>query len=163
MAIIYKITNKVNGKIYIGFTTKTLEERWKWHVSCSISPKYIFHKSIKKYGSDSFYREILSESDNEEFLLKVMEPQYIAMYQSNNRDYGYNMTSGGEGIIGFRHSDISRAKMSESKSGKPRSPETIQKMSMSSKGRISPMKGKFHTAETKNKFKEAWKRRKGII
>ena len=48
--IIYKITNKVNGKVYIGQTTKSLKKRWTEHVYTNPTRKYLLHKAIQKYG-----------------------------------------------------------------------------------------------------------------
>jgi group I intron endonuclease len=56
--IIYKITNKVNGKIYVGQTTRSLEERWYGH--CSTANQHgILGKALIKYGKENFRQEIL--------------------------------------------------------------------------------------------------------
>ena len=62
MYLIYKITNKINNKIYIGLTKTGLELRWKKHLQASFSNRSdnsIFHKAIRKYGIDNFDKEIL--------------------------------------------------------------------------------------------------------
>ena len=104
MAIIYKITNKVNGKIYIGFTDGTLEKRWKTHCKNSYRKKSRSRlvSAIRKYGKDSFTIETLHEEPDSNHALNVLEPYYIAKFDSTNPDIGYNMTCGGEGA---KHSE----------------------------------------------------------
>lgn len=89
--IIYKITNKVNGKSYIGQTRYTIEFRWKQHQHKKDNT--YFHNAIHKYGIDNFYIEILEECDVEK--LNSREIYYIAKYNTFNN--GYNLTIGGDG------------------------------------------------------------------
>lgn len=89
--IIYKITNKVNGKSYIGQTRYTLEFRWKQHLHKK--DNVYFHNAIHKYGKDNFQLEILEECDVE--LLDSREMYYINKY--NTFKEGYNLTIGGDG------------------------------------------------------------------
>lgn len=93
--IIYKATNIINKKIYIGLTTKGLEKRKKGHLSSSKKkhPKYIFHKAIAKYGEDNFIWEIIDDADtlNE---LSEKEIFWIGFYNSIVPN-GYNISTGG--------------------------------------------------------------------
>lgn len=89
--IIYKITNKVNGKSYIGQTRYTLEFRWRQHQH-KRDDTY-FHNAIHKYGVDNFSIEILEECDIAD--LNSREIFYIAKYDSFKN--GYNLTIGGDG------------------------------------------------------------------
>lgn len=93
--IIYKITNKVNGKIYIGKTKRTLEERWKQHyrdVNSKISC-FKLQKAIKEFGVENFIaEEIDSAGTNEEANEK--EVYWIKFYNSMNN--GYNTSPGGK-------------------------------------------------------------------
>lgn len=88
---IYKITNKVNGKSYIGQTKYTVEFRWRQHQHKK--DNVYFHNAIKKYGVDNFIVETLEECNYED--LDSREMFYIAKYDTFNS--GYNMTIGGEG------------------------------------------------------------------
>lgn len=88
---IYKITNKVNGKVYIGQTRYTLEFRWKQHIHKKDNT--YFHNAIKKYGPDNFQIELLEECPVE--ILDSREVFYIAKY--NSFKDGYNLTIGGDG------------------------------------------------------------------
>jgi len=98
--IIYKATNLINNKCYIGQTSVSLEGRKKSHLSQSRygrESSVYFHNAIKKYGKDNFKWEIIFESevfDRDEIHKK--EIFYIAKYNSNNKIYGYNMTEGGD-------------------------------------------------------------------
>ena len=89
--IIYKITNKVNGKSYIGQTRYTLEFRWRQHIHKKDNT--YFHNALHKYGTENFDLEILEECDVKD--LNSKEIFYIAKYNTFNN--GYNLTIGGDG------------------------------------------------------------------
>ena len=74
--IIYKYTNKLNGKIYIGQTVRTLEERLKEHIRKN---KTIIDKALNKYGVDNFEIEILHKC-NDVNELNEKEIYYINLY-----------------------------------------------------------------------------------
>lgn len=94
---IYKITNIINGKIYIGKTTKTIEERFKEHVkTAKLGKGYNLHKAIRKHGQENFKIEVIFVNSSNEILNK-MEMFFIKKFQSHNPLKGYNMTLGGEG------------------------------------------------------------------
>lgn len=85
--IIYKITNTINGKIYIGITKRSLRKRLNEHRCNKTSPLGF---AIKKHGIDSFLMdEIDSASSLEEALSK--ESSYIQKFQSFKKDIGYNI------------------------------------------------------------------------
>ena len=66
--IVYKITNKLNGKVYIGQTTEGIEKRWKRHCGYQINDGTYFHNAIKKYGAENFTIEIIDKAKNQEEL-----------------------------------------------------------------------------------------------
>lgn len=88
---IYKITNILNGKIYIG-CSKNIENRWKQHLRCNEG--HAIHKAIETYGSENFSFEIIEECLPEELTIK--EIYWIKYYNSYLQ--GYNMTTGGDGV-----------------------------------------------------------------
>ena len=92
MACIYKVTNKINNKCYVGFTQHTADQRFKRHITDSKRMGSPFHKAIQKYGSDSFAIEVLEESDNAHYLHNERESFWIASYNNT-----YNIQTGGEG------------------------------------------------------------------
>ena len=97
MGLIYKVTNKINQKIYIGQTSNTLGERKKQHIQSAFNSrrptKNYFHKAIKKYGIDNFQWEILEDNILEKDLNK-REKYWIKYYNSYLN--GYNLTEGGD-------------------------------------------------------------------
>lgn len=120
--IIYKATNTINGKSYIGKTIQSLEERKYVHKSYSKKinggKKVVFHSAIKKYGWESFEWEVLCECDNFD-LLGIKETMKIIINNTHYIDgYGYNMTYGGEGCLGYKHSNDTKKIISNSKVGK---------------------------------------------
>jgi len=98
--IIYKITNKINGKSYIGKTKRTLEERFKQHIKAAKNnKKYILSRSIRKYGVSNFEISIINMASTDEEL-SLLEMKYIEEYRTYigfEDCNGYNMTLGGEG------------------------------------------------------------------
>lgn len=93
--IIYKFTNKINHKTYIGQTTQTLEQRVNKHLS-QLNDETYFHRALKKYGIQNFNIEIieknipLNELDNRE----IYWIKYFNSYYTSNQ--GYNLTKGGQ-------------------------------------------------------------------
>ena len=94
MAYIYQITNKLNGKIYIGKTERSVQERWKEHCRdylkehCEIRPLY---RAMKKYGVENFFIEVIEETDSPE------EREAFWIQQKGSFKSGYNATLGGDG------------------------------------------------------------------
>ncbi|MFY8170441.1 MAG: GIY-YIG nuclease family protein [Candidatus Fonsibacter sp.] len=90
--IVYLITNKVNGKIYLGQTTKSLSERWRQHCISDNCKK--LHNAIKKYGKDSFdVSEIYTSFSKED--LDNKEIYWISYFNTVDGKFGYNLKSGG--------------------------------------------------------------------
>jgi len=164
--IIYKATNKIDGKCYIGQTTGLLKNRINRHVLDSKKKNNIyFHNAIIKYGSDNFKWCILEFCYSLEEL-NEKEQWYIKHYNSFG-DNGYNMTTGGEKCI---FSDEVKKRLSEQRKGRvpwnkgkktgELSDEHKEKLSLSTKGKEKPwFKGKKLTEEHKQKLKEKRKYR----
>lgn len=87
---IYKITNNFNKKVYIGQSNDP-ERRWSEH--CRNDDSSYIGNAIQKYGERTFTFEIL-ETQIEDY--NERERIWINFFQSNNRDFGYNLTDGGE-------------------------------------------------------------------
>lgn len=103
MLYIYKFTNKITGKTYIG-QTNDIEKRKRGHKSESFNPKangynLPFHAAIRKYGWENFEFEILEEIPDEfgREYLNEREIFFISYYKSLVDENGYNLTKGGEG------------------------------------------------------------------
>lgn len=91
---IYKITNIINGKIYIGQTIYPLSYRFTNHISDAKNNRgYAIASAIRKYGKENFTIELLEECSEED--LNNLEIKYIEQYNSFTPS-GYNLTYGGD-------------------------------------------------------------------
>ena len=111
---VYIHTNKINGKMYVGQTSAKPEIRWKNGHGYANST--YFYRAIQKYGWDNFEHEVVAsnltkeEADNFEKLL-------IKMLNTTDENSGYNLTNGGGGITGFKHSPETKEKMRQNNIG----------------------------------------------
>lgn len=114
MAYIYKIVNKVNGKVYIGQTTDTLEHRFQAHIiesTKSRSKNRPLYKAFSKYGINNFYIEAIETLLTDTELLQQQEKFWIAHYKSfcgDSDSWGYNATRGGDSRLLFDHEFIAQ-------------------------------------------------------
>lgn len=109
--IIYKITNLINNKIYIGQTTRSLSDRISEYKNGNSNN--IIDKAIKKYGFINFKFEIIDTSNTIDDL-NLKEISYIKEFKSNNRNIGYNILEGGRNSIPNQET---RDKLSKSHKG----------------------------------------------
>jgi group I intron endonuclease len=128
VAYIYKLTNKINGKCYIGKTVN-LVKRLSGH-KCDRRSHAPILKAINKYGWDNFEYEVLWEGSRE--LMNEMEIHYIAEYGTYKGD-GYNCTPGGDGYPEGIDNPLY---------GKPRT-NAVKKKISETKKKNHPYKGKF--------------------
>ncbi len=98
---IYRITNLINNKLYIGFTSKTIVKRFNNHNNTAIS------NAINLYGKENFTIEHLYQSYEDEHTLNVMEPFFIAEYNTFLGE-GYNQTPGGDRTRGMLGKSIQK-------------------------------------------------------
>jgi len=128
--IIYKATNRENGKIYIGQTIGTLKYRKTQHLwDAKGGSNYHFHNALLKYGVDGFKWEVIqicADIDS----LNEREQYYIAYYDSFNN--GYNSQSGG---LNYRASEETKEKMKEATGGK-NNPRYGVEVSKETRGRM---------------------------
>lgn len=101
MVGIYRITNKVNGKCYIGQSTH-IEKRWTKHRNTATNPKYHeynypLYRAMRKYGLQNFSFEVLEECLVKD--LNEKEKYYIFLYKSQLSQSGYNQDEGGTSVI----------------------------------------------------------------
>lgn len=122
---VYVHRNKANDKRYVGITSQKPEYRWNHGLSYR-SNKY-FYSAIQKYGWDGFEHIVLYDQ-LEEAEAKKIEQELIRLWDTQNREYGYNITAGGEGTTGFVPSKELREKWSKLRTGSKRSEETKKKM-----------------------------------
>ena len=134
---VYKITNKITGKIYIGITNQGSGARYRhhWYESRIGEPSPI-HRSMAKYGEDNFTLEIIDFAETYEEL-KEKEKFWIKKFNSTDRNIGYNLTEGGDGTFGRTHSEETKEKIRQKALGRKISEETKKKMSEARIGKCS--------------------------
>lgn len=142
--IIYKITNLINNKIYIGQTVSSIEKRWGQHWSDSRS-KGVLIKAIKKYGKENFKIEEIDKALTIHDL-NEKETYWIEHYKSTDPIIGYNLMSGG---ANQRHDERSKKHMSDIMK--------VRSHMIGKSGNLHPFYGAKHTPETRLKMKEARK------
>lgn len=144
--IIYKTTNLINSKIYIGMhVTKNLDDGYLG------SGKVLMH-AIKKYGKENFKKEILFIFDGEQDM-KDKEKELVTE-DFCLRDDTYNLCNGGKGGFGY----INRSGISKFK-GKSHSEETKKKISNKMKGRRYPGRKVILSEEAKRKIGDSTRKR----
>lgn len=139
---VYKHTAP-NGKVYIGITKQTPEQRWKSGLGYRNQKR--FACAIKSYGWDAFTHEILfSGLSFDEACAKEVE--LIKFYKSNDPEFGYNIDGGGSAnrVVG----EETRQRLRESHAGVKLTEEHKRRISEGNKGRV-------FTEETKTKLREA--------
>lgn len=143
--IVYKITNNLDGKIYVGQTTRSIEIRWNEHKRDAPRRKTHFYRALQKYGPDNFLLEILCDCQNQEELDKK-EIMFVKKLKSLSPN-GYNHAAGnGTGHV----SEETKQKMSVAHKGKPKSEEHRGAIRQS-------LLGKTHSLERKRKNSESHK------
>lgn len=173
---IYKIINKINGKVYVGCTTKSIEERFSSHYKRRLSNKNIFSKALRKYlKSDFKIEEIERCSSLEEMLLR--EIYWISFYKSTDIRYGYNMIEGGNKppvfygeshpLYGKGMSDKQKEILRLANVGRKQSREHIEKCRLTRIGKKATLEhiekcriakaGFKHSEESKNKISKSKK------
>jgi group I intron endonuclease len=166
MGYIYKVTNTINDKCYIGYTENP-EARWVSHKKGAGSKR--LHDAMKHYGKDKFIFEVIAEDsvDNEN--------NYIVEHNAMHPN-GYNLTEGGglppnkkgqsyEDIYGNGAEDQKKKRRQKQLDAggygpKEHTLETRQKISNALAGKNNPMYGRKHSEETKAKMRESLRLRK---
>lgn len=158
---IYKTTNLINNKIYIG-----------QHIAAEFDKYYkgsgvMLTRAFKKYGKENFSCVLLEAVETKE-ALDARESYWIDKLNSRDSNVGYNITAGGEGTIGYQHTEEAKKKISSAKKGKPLTEAHRKAIGLASKGhKLSEENkaklraanlGRKATEETKQKMREAHKR-----
>lgn len=131
--IIYLVTNLINQMKYVGQTIRTLKQRKSSHLSSSKKGStYYLHRAIRKYGAENFKWEVIYNASSEEEL-NEKETFFIKEYNTNSQD-GYNLTEGGRGIRGWKHSELTKEKIKQC-AIKNNSAQYLKKFVQSEEGR----------------------------
>ena len=131
--IVYCHINKLNGKRYVGLTKQNPPEK-RWKNGRGYKHSTHFSSAINKYGWDAFEHNIIGSNLSEKFA-KDLEVYLIAEWNTRDREYGYNTTSGGEHNYGRVVSEEERKRIGDAHRGKKQSEETKQKISRAEKGK----------------------------
>lgn len=147
--IIYKATNLINEKVYIGKTSLSLSSRQFSHKkrALKLNSQNPFHCAIREFGLSNFKWEIIDNTDSDH-KLNELEKYWISKCFSGLTQNGYNSTSGGDsGFIRFndnsgihnnfygrKHSEETKNKISESRKGKGLGQTELQKLKCHHKG-----------------------------
>ena len=174
---VYLITNRINGKRYVGITCRNYLERFKEHIhEANNGSTCIIHNAIRKYGESNFDIMLIASNISDD-MIEAKERHYIQLYNTfYTSGVGYNMTEGGGGMCGYKHTDASKIKISNSLTGHvfPKSRNDKIKLSMTNRdykpewklalrnsrlgrftGEDNPFFGKHHSEETKSKVSAA--------
>lgn len=172
---IYCIKNLINGKVYVGqgqYAARRVYEH-KYHLERNSDKCTVLQRAINKYGLENFEFSIIEECSVED--LDAREIWWIAELKSNNKNYGYNLSTGGEsGLRGYKFppefgkkisdakkaqhrvmSDEHKAKISAAQKGKPKSAGMREKLSASISGEKHWAWGTKASDETRRKLSES--------
>ncbi len=138
VCVIYKLTNKINGKIYVG---RTVNLRWRKSKHKRTVTNTLVSRAINKYGWENFVLEILEHCDPVDI---IQREQYYLDTLKPFDPIGYNIleTADENPMEGRKHSIETRKKMSE------------KKRALYDNGYVNHFAGKKHTQEAKDKIRQ---------
>ena len=181
ISTIYKIQNKINQKVYIGFDSKypkRIQQHYN-HSKRGVSGE--LYEDIRMFGWENFSKEIVYQSNDKNHCLNVMEKHFIDEYQSKQN--GYNRTKGGQGTFGSERPKSDEWCKQHSESMKKNNPRTGYIFSEDEKkqhslkmkdyykknpekkpvGEKNGMYGKTHSEEWRKKHSETMKKNKTSV
>lgn len=158
MGSVYLVRCEVNGKGYVGKTANGIDvRRYEHEYRAKKGSKLPFHRALCKYGFENFEWIVIFESEDESELneLEIISIKSMKTKAPN----GYNLTDGGEGMVGLKRTDEHRAKLSKAlkgrisaNKGKKFSEDHRRKLSEAHKGKPTVWKGKKHSKESRKKM-----------
>lgn len=149
--IVYKHTSPC-GKVYIGITRMDCNKRWQ-NGKGYVHNEY-FYRAIEKYGWENFKHEILFENLDEE-TASNKEVELIKTYKSNEKEYGYNISTGGTINKGWKLCEETKDRLRKRQKEKGNwKGEKNPFYNSHRNGELNPFYGKKHNEETRNKMSE---------
>lgn len=142
--LLYLVVNKINGKFYVGKTSRGLDRRWKEHKNSSVNykKKNYFFSALKKWGLENFDICVIDRASSMAESSEL-EKQYIQAFRSCSAEFGYNTSLGGEGV---HPNEVTKKKISDAWVGK--TPWWIER------GVPHPRQGAHLPEESKRKISE---------
>lgn len=151
---VYRHKNKTNGKVYIGITRQKPENRWKNGHGYSSQH---FNRAIEKYGWDGFIHEIVVSgiSKNE---ANEIERILIKAHKSNDPDFGYNETNGGDGggMLNHHHTEAAKDKIRKARKKAGFTEEHKKHISDAKKGEKHHNARKLYQYSKNGEFIKEW-------
>lgn len=146
---VYEHVNKINGKRYIGITSKSVKRRWRPDGSGYKNNPYFWH-AIQKYGWSNFEHRVLKQGISEDEACQ-MEKDLILRYHSNDLQNGYNIAEGGKYNV---MPQATRERMSRERKGKHCGADNPNYGNHKLAGENNPNYGKHHSEEIRRKISE---------
>lgn len=144
---VYFALNTITGKAYVGWTKDTAPVRFKVHCKEARRGSHLyFHRAIRKYGPDAFSVLTVWKGDDAEEM-KQVERNYIAGMRTNDSQRGYNLTAGGDGALGHKHSEETRRKMVENRLPMTEACRTVRRQTMQRQWDDPEFRSKRHAGQ----------------
>lgn len=121
------------NKYYVGITSRDPKRRWGYNGNGYKNNNY-FHKAINKYGWDNINHEIIASKLTKDEACNL-EITLIKVLESNDNIHGYNITNGGQGILGLKRTEATKEKIRKANYGKKLSSESIEKIRIGNLGK----------------------------
>lgn len=153
ISYIYKVTNTINHKVYIGQSVNPIA-RLRQHITSRSNKAYLLNYAIKKYGVENFLFEVIR---SEVPIEQINETEIQCIKEHNCKvPNGYNITEGGEGLKGHKHSEETKQKIRQAGLGRVVSYETRMKIGLAHKGKTlsEEMKAKLSVSHRGKKQSE---------
>lgn len=161
MSVIYRITNEITSKVYVGQTRNFTLRKAKHLCFARGKKNHPLYNAMRKYGLENFTFEVIEECTDD--IVNEREMHWISYYNSCSPKKGYNLTEGGEGTTGYSFTDEAKEKIRQKALQRPPiSVHTRQKLSDALKHRHRvgmahrpDWTGKHHSEISKKKIGKA--------
>jgi group I intron endonuclease len=168
MFSVYIVVNRMTLKGYVGITGMGVQKRWQHHQKdANRGSNWALHASMRKYGIDAFEVHVLAEGLCRTEAIEL-EKQMIVKHVTRAPS-GYNMTDGGDGAVGYKHTEEWKAELSRRYKGRKMPPEAVERQRQAMLGwqptdetranMAAAQTGRKHSSKTIQKMQESAVRR----